>query len=103
MKADPNEVIKRMQEGQAEAFDRLDLPFPGLFGRPLTLIDCQNLFCEFTKYIKLSGIVTKNLVYNKDSTKKRYRNYTPNPEKLLLWFPNKWGINQEIEEGRVRW
>ena len=40
------EVIRYMADTQAEQFARLGLAFAGLRGRPLQLIDCQNLFCE---------------------------------------------------------
>src|SRR5665213_109406 len=33
-------------------FSRLGLKFRSLFGRPLQLIDCQNLFCEVDKYAR---------------------------------------------------
>jgi alpha-glutamyl/putrescinyl thymine pyrophosphorylase clade 1 len=32
----------------------LGLDFPGLFGRPLQPIDCQNLFCEISKYARVA-------------------------------------------------
>ena len=46
----PENVIHYMVESQETEFARQDLEFKGLFGRPLQLIDCQNLFCEISKY-----------------------------------------------------
>ena len=48
------QVIHRVTELQDEEFARLDLPFPGLFGRKLQPIDCQNLFCEISKYARVA-------------------------------------------------
>lgn len=47
------EVIRYMVETQDEHFARLGLEFHGLFGRPLHLIDAQNLFCEVDKYARV--------------------------------------------------
>ena len=101
----PEEVIREFQTIQKEEFDRLELPFRYLFGgRTLSLIDIQNLFCEFTKYIKLGKFVHENLVYNKESQSKRYRLYTPSVRgPLKFWFPNKWGINPDIPEEFRLW
>ena len=48
------EVIGYMAATQADHFERLGLDFPGLFGRQLQLIDCQNLFCEVDKYARVA-------------------------------------------------
>ena len=48
------DIIRMMAERQNEEFDRLGIDFPGLWGRPLQLIDCQNLFCEVDKYARVS-------------------------------------------------
>lgn len=44
------EVIRIMTERQEGEFERLGLVFKSLWGRRLQLIDCQNLFCEVSKY-----------------------------------------------------
>lgn len=46
----PEAVIHAMTERQDVEFARLGLSFEGLFGRPLMPIDCQNVFCEISKY-----------------------------------------------------
>lgn len=48
------DIIQLMVELQDTEFSRLSIEFPGLFGRPLQPIDCQNLFCEVSKYTRLS-------------------------------------------------
>jgi hypothetical protein len=44
------EVIEAGAELAADEFARQELAFDDLWGRPLQLIDCQNLFCETDKY-----------------------------------------------------
>jgi hypothetical protein len=47
-------VIQMMVDEQDGHFARLGLTFPGLFGRKLQPIDCQNLFCEISKYSRVA-------------------------------------------------
>jgi hypothetical protein len=48
------EIIFSMVENQDHEFCRLDLVPPRLFGRALQPIDCQNLFCEISKYARVA-------------------------------------------------
>jgi hypothetical protein len=50
----PQEIIYMMVDRQEREFARLGLDFAGLFGRPLQPIDCQNLFCEISKYARVA-------------------------------------------------
>ena len=52
--ASADEVIHRMVDLQDVEFKRLGIVFPGLFGRRLQPIDCQNLFCEIGKYARVA-------------------------------------------------
>ena len=47
-----SDLIRWVAETQNEHLERLGLEFDGLWGRPLQLIDCQNLFCEVDKYAR---------------------------------------------------
>ena len=47
------EIIQWTMERQDQEFSRLGLDFQSLWGRPLQLIDCQNLFCEVDKYSRV--------------------------------------------------
>ena len=47
------DIIKVTTERQEQEFERLGLQFRSLWGRPLQLIDCQNLFCEVSKYARV--------------------------------------------------
>jgi len=51
---DPTQIIFEMVDHQEREFSRLGLPFAGLFGRPLQPIDCQNIFCEISKYARVA-------------------------------------------------
>jgi hypothetical protein len=48
-----SDVIRAVTERANEEFERLGLSFQTLWGRPLQLIDCQNLFCEVGKYARV--------------------------------------------------
>lgn len=81
-------LIEYMAASQDEHFARLGLPFGGLFGRPLQLIDCQNLFCEVDKYARVvhpdvSGYSGRTRIKQK---------FRPVPTAVSAWFPPKWRL-----------
>jgi hypothetical protein len=79
-----------MTERQDDEFTRLGLPFGGLWGRPLHTIDCQGLFCETDKYCREAAPELA-------SARKRIKaRFTPSPAPIRLFFPPKWGINNEL-------
>ncbi len=87
------DTIKFVAERQTEEFSRLGLKFRSLWGRPLQLIDCQNLFCEVDKYARLAhpdvrGITGRTRIKQK---------FMANPQVIHYWFPPKWGINTSIQ------
>lgn len=91
------EIIKLMAENQESEFERLGLDFQSLFGRPLQLIDCQNLFCEVDKYARrehseIAGISGRTRIKQK---------YSARRETIDYWYPPKWGINKAIKEYRI--
>ena len=78
---------------QGECLSAVDLTFPSLWGRPLKLIDCQNLFCETSKYARLvhpefSGISGRTRIKQK---------FRASLDPLSVWYPPKWGINVSPE------
>ena len=86
------DIIKLVTDQQEREFNRLGLQFHSLWGRPLQLIDCQNLFCEISKYSrvrhpKFAGIA------NRTRIKQKYR---PNHSSIEYWYPPKWKINDRI-------
>ena len=79
-------VIAYMAETQHEHFDRLGLTFNGLRGRPLQLIDCQNLFCEVDKYARVAHPDVAG-ISGRSRIKQRF---TALREPVPSWFPPKW-------------
>lgn len=89
---DAPSLIAQMVAEQHEHFARLGLDFPGLFGRDLKLIDCQNLFCEISKYARvayadLPGIAGRTRI------KQAYRPGTLSAPVPTPYFPPKWGLS----------
>ncbi|MCA9078512.1 MAG: hypothetical protein KDA93_26030 [Planctomycetaceae bacterium] len=88
------DIIKLVTERQREEFERLGLEFESLWGRPLQLIDCQNLFCEISKYSRVSHPAVQGIA-NRTRIKQKYKR---NSDPLPLWYPPKWGINERIKQ-----
>ena len=86
------DVIRVVTDRQEEEFDRRGLRFRDLWGRRLQLIDCQNLFCEVSKYARVKHPEFKG-VGSRSRIKQVYR---PTAEPLNYWYPPKWGINSLI-------
>ena len=86
------ELIRVVTERQEDEFDRLGLRFRDLWGRRLQLIDCQNLFCEVSKYARVKHPEFEGL--SKRTRIKQY--YRPTVDPISYWYPPKWGINELI-------
>lgn len=82
------EVIRYMADHQREHFDRLGLTFSGLRGRPLQLIDCQNLFCEVDKYARVAH---PHIAGHSGRTRIKQL-FAPVAEPVTAWFPPKWNL-----------
>lgn len=83
------EVIRWAAESQHEHFSARGLAFRDLWGRPLQLIDCQNLFCEVDKYAR----VAHPDVAGRSGRTRIKRHFRPSgalPDPVL---PAKWGID----------
>jgi alpha-glutamyl/putrescinyl thymine pyrophosphorylase clade 1 len=93
-RATPEDVIYWMTDRQESEFARLRLRFPGLYGRPLQPIDCQNVFCEISKYARvahpdIAGIAKRTRI------KQIYRlHHRPLPAPQ---FPPRWGLSVTSE------
>lgn len=85
---DAAQVIRVLTETQDDWFEHLGLQFGGLFGRPLHLIDVQNLFCEVSKYTRVTHPQYAG-VSGRTRIKQTYRpaGALPTP-----WFPPKWAL-----------
>ena len=86
------EIIKMVTERQEKEFERHGLTFSTLGDRSLQLIDCQNLFCEVSKYARVKHPDVKGL-YDRTRIKQIYR---PSATPIDYWYPPKWGINHLI-------
>jgi hypothetical protein len=85
----PEEIIYAMTERQNDEFNRLGLTFPGLHGRPLQPIDCQNLFCEVSKYARVAH---PEVCGTADRTRiKQIYKRSVKPQALPM-YPPKWGL-----------
>ena len=89
---DDADLIRYTADHQAEEFARRGLDFQDLWGRPLQLVDCQNLFCEVDKYARVVHPRVQG-VGNRTRIKQRFR---PLSDRVTVWFPPKWGINDRI-------
>lgn len=85
-------IIRWMAETQQEQLAALGLDFQDLFGRPLKLIDCQNLFCETDKYARVAHPARQG-VGNRTRIKQQF---APAGPLNLPFFPPKWGIKSSI-------
>ena len=81
-------LIREVCENQVELQRAVGLPPVNLWGRPLQLIDCQNLFCEVDKYARIaypsiSGFSGRTRI------KQTFRMTGPTPDPV---FPPKWKL-----------
>lgn len=87
------DLIKCMADRQDTEFHRLGINFQNLWGRPLQLIDCQNLFCEVDKYARIAHPDIMGIT-GRTKIKQKFR---PKSEPIDFFYPPKWGINKAVE------
>jgi 5-hmdU DNA kinase, helical domain len=86
------DIIRHATEHQDDHFSRLGLHFRSLWGRPLQLIDCQNLFCEVAKYARIAHPDFVGL-----SGRQRIKQiFRPSAVREAPMYPPKWGLNDRI-------
>jgi thymidylate kinase len=88
-----SDLIRFVTDQQGTSFERQGLHFQDLWGRPLHLVDCQNLLCEVDKYARVahpeySGITGRTRI------KQMFR---ANLKPIPFWYPPKWGINDRVQ------
>lgn len=83
-------LIRWLTERQDQEFASRQLNFKSLFGRPLQLIDCQNLLCEVDKYSRLAH---PEIPGSGGRTRIKQRFAGP-AGPISLWLPPKWGLEQ---------
>lgn len=88
------DLIKCTADRQEEEFIRRGIKFRTLWGRPLQLIDCQNLFCEIDKYSRVAHPTYSGLT-GRTRIKQKFK---PIDKPIDYFFPPKWNINEEVEK-----
>jgi hypothetical protein len=82
------EMIRFVADSQEGEFERLGLKFKDLWGRPLQLIDCQNLFCETDKYARVAHPEVKGI-----SGRLRIKQqFSPKTINAAPMYPPKWNL-----------
>jgi hypothetical protein len=81
-----------MVDTQEEQFEQNGIEFEDLFGRSLTLIDCQNLFCETDKYARVMHPQVRGV----GSRSRIKQQFVPLGSPGTPFFPPKWGINDPM-------
>jgi hypothetical protein len=94
----PEEVIRWVTDRQEVEFTRRGLNFNGLFGRRLQPIDCQNLFCEISKYARIAHPEIRGAA-NRHRIKQAYKRNSRDLPVLL--FPPRWKLEVK-EDGNTR-
>jgi hypothetical protein len=89
-----SDIIKFVTENQDLEFQRNDINFKNLWGRPLQLIDCQNLFCEVDKYARIAHPNVLG-ISGRSRIKQIFR---PKNKVIKYWYPPKWNINDNINK-----
>jgi alpha-glutamyl/putrescinyl thymine pyrophosphorylase clade 1 len=91
------DVIRWVADTQEEQFAARSLSFPDLWGRPLQLIDCQNLFCEVDKYARLAHPE----IHGRSGRTRIKQQFRPAGPISIPVLPAKWGIQTtaNAEEG----
>jgi hypothetical protein len=89
---DDEDLIRLVAERQADEFAARGLDFEDLWGRPLQLIDCQNLFCEVDKYARVAHPQAEG-IGRRTRIKQKFRALAA---PLPMWFPPKWGLNDRL-------
>jgi hypothetical protein len=94
----PADVIRIMTEIAPAEMERAGLAFISLWGRPLHLIDCQNLFCEVDKY---SRVAHPELNADRGRSRIKQRYAGPKGPLPAFVFPKRWNVDASQPFGDV--
>lgn len=83
---DPESVIRAVADTATDSFLSRGIVFDSLWGRPLQLIDCQNLFCELGKYAR---VMHPDLPGLSGRTQIKQR-YSPSDRDVRVGYPPRW-------------
>lgn len=87
------DIIAFMADNQEQFLSEIGEQFPSLWGRPLQLIDCQNLFCEISKYSRMAYPHIGG-VSGRTRIKQKYRYSGPID---APFYPPSWNLNEKIQ------
>jgi hypothetical protein len=90
--AEAEDVIRAVAESADDLLADAGVEFLSLWGRPLQLIDCQNLFCETDKY---SRVAHPELLGRSGRTQIKQR-FKPGTAPLSVAYPPKWGLVRSV-------
>jgi len=88
------DLIRFVRDRQEDEMRSRSLHFRDLWGRPLQLIDCQNLFCEVDKYSRVYHPEMQG-ISGRTRIKQQFR---PLAEPINYWYPPKWGLNERVAQ-----
>ena len=86
---EPENVIRAVAESAEDILHDAEIEFDSLWGRPLQLVDCQNLFCEVDKYAR----VAHPDLHGRSGRSRIKQRYVPRQEPLSVAYPPKWGLS----------
>ena len=92
------DLIRWMVDNQEAQFELFEFDFQDLFGRRLSLIDCQNLFCETDKYARVAHPSVQG-VGNRQRIKQQF---SAQGAPARPFFPPKWGLTTSPATPRDR-
>lgn len=84
------ELIRLVMDRQEQEFEARNLSFRTLWGRSLQLIDCQNLFCEVSKYARVRH---PEIIGCSSRTRIKQLFKPTTGSSLTFFFPPKWGLS----------
>ena len=90
----PAEAIVWLTHRQQEEFERYELSFGGLWGRPLQPIDVQNLLCEVAKYTR----ATHPAIKGRSGRTRIKQRFTAAGALPKPFFPPKWNLNRRVDD-----
>jgi len=88
------EAIALVCEAQEECLRAEGSNFLSLWGRPMQLIDAQNVFCEVDKYARQAH---PEFVGRTGRVRIKQR-FQPSVQGLRPWYPPKWGLNAKLSK-----
>ena len=87
------DLIREVTNAVPREFAFRGLGFRTLGGRPLQLIDCQNLFCELDKYARAAYPE-----FAGNGRTRIKRKFVPTSGPVMYWYPPKWQIGWPLRK-----